>query len=86
MAASGSPQLDPVKTKRLGVFWHTQGSGKSLSMVFFTEKIHRKVPGKWTFVVVTDREELMETLLAWLLEARRSARRAVTGCGRRALV
>ena len=40
---------------RLGVFWHTQGSGKSLSMVFFTQKILRKIPGNWTFVVVTDR-------------------------------
>lgn len=43
---------------RLGVFWHTQGSGKSLSMVFFTQKILRTVPGNWTFVVVTDRQEL----------------------------
>jgi type I restriction enzyme R subunit len=49
---------DPDAAKRLGVFWHTQGSGKSLSMVFFTEKIHRKLPGKWTFVIVTDRDEL----------------------------
>lgn len=43
---------------RLGVFWHTQGSGKSLSMVFFSQKILRRVPGNWTFVIVTDREEL----------------------------
>lgn len=43
---------------QLGVFWHTQGSGKSLSMVFFTQKIHRTVPGNWTFVIVTDRNEL----------------------------
>jgi len=43
---------------RLGVFWHTQGSGKSYSMVFFSQKILRKVPGNWTFLVVTDREEL----------------------------
>ena len=43
---------------RLGVFWHTQGSGKSLSMVFFTQKIHRKIYGNWTFVIVTDRNEL----------------------------
>jgi len=49
---------DPNAAKRLGVFWHTQGSGKSLSMMFFTEKIHRKLAGKWTFVIVTDREEL----------------------------
>lgn len=44
--------------KRLGVFWHTQGSGKSLSMVFFSQKVLRKLPGNWSFVVVTDREEL----------------------------
>jgi type I restriction enzyme, R subunit len=43
---------------RLGVFWHTQGSGKSLSMVFFTQKILRKIPGNWTFAIVTDRDEL----------------------------
>lgn len=43
---------------RLGVFWHTQGSGKSFSMVFFSQKILRKVPGNWTFLVVTDREDL----------------------------
>lgn len=43
---------------RLGVFWHTQGSGKSYSMVFFAQKILRKVPGNWTFVVVTDRDDL----------------------------
>ncbi|MYL24373.1 HsdR family type I site-specific deoxyribonuclease [Halomonas alkaliantarctica] len=47
---------------RLGVFWHTQGSGKSLSMVFFTQKIHRKIPGNWTFVIVTDRNELDEQI------------------------
>lgn len=49
---------DQEAAKRLGVFWHTQGSGKSLSMLFFTQKILRKLPGKWTFVVVTDRDEL----------------------------
>ena len=43
---------------RGGVFWQTQGSGKSFSMVFFAQKILRKVPGNWSFVVVTDRVEL----------------------------
>ncbi len=43
---------------RLGVFWHTQGSGKSASMVFFSQKVLRTVPGNWTFVVITDRAEL----------------------------
>ena len=40
------------------MFWHTQGSGKSLSMLFFTQKVLRKLPGNWTFVIVTDRNEL----------------------------
>jgi type I restriction enzyme R subunit len=43
---------------RAGVFWQTQGSGKSFSMVFYAQKILRTVPGNWTFVVVTDRVEL----------------------------
>lgn len=51
-------ETEKKERKRLGVFWHTQGSGKSLSMVFFTQKVLRKVLGSCTFVVVTDREEL----------------------------
>ncbi|HEY4246905.1 MAG TPA: type I restriction endonuclease subunit R [Lacunisphaera sp.] len=43
---------------RGGVFWQTQGSGKSFSMVFFAQKVLRRLPGNWTFVVVTDRVEL----------------------------
>lgn len=43
---------------RLGVFWHTQGSGKSYSMVFFAEKVRRTLRGNFTFVVMTDREDL----------------------------
>ena len=47
---------------RLGVFWHTQGSGKSLSMVMFAEKVLRHLGGNWTFVLITDRQELDEQL------------------------
>jgi len=43
---------------RLGVFWHTQGSGKSYSMLFLAQKVRRKLPGNWTFLIVTDREDL----------------------------
>jgi len=43
---------------KLGVFWHTQGSGKSVSMMFFSQKVLRKIQGNWTFVIVTDRKEL----------------------------
>lgn len=44
--------------QKLGVFWHTQGSGKSYSMVFFCQKIHHKFTGSYTFLIVTDRNEL----------------------------
>ena len=47
---------------RGGVFWQTQGSGKSFSMVFFAQKVMRKLSGNWTFVVVTDRVELDEQI------------------------
>ena len=43
---------------RLGVFWHTQGSGKSYSMAFFAEKVRRKVEGNFTFLLMTDRQDL----------------------------
>jgi type I restriction enzyme R subunit len=43
---------------RLGVFWHTQGSGKSFSMVFLARKIFRKTAGNFTFLVITDRSDL----------------------------
>ncbi|MEP4076492.1 type I restriction endonuclease subunit R [Haloferula sp.] len=50
--------LKTTEDGRVGVFWHTQGSGKSYSMVFFAEKVFRKLAGNWTFVVITDRTEL----------------------------
>ena len=52
--------LKQIETNRgrLGVFWHTQGSGKSYSMVFFSQKVLRKIPGNFTFVIVTDRQDL----------------------------
>jgi type I restriction enzyme R subunit len=55
---------------RLGVFWHTQGSGKSYSMAFFAEKVRRVVPGNFTFVVMTDRDDLDDQI--W---------RTFVGCG-----
>lgn len=47
-----------LKNGKLGVFWHTQGSGKSYSMVFLAQKIRRKFAGSPTIVILTDREEL----------------------------
>ena len=43
---------------KLGVFWHTQGSGKSYSMVMFARKIKHKLEGNYTFLIVTDRKDL----------------------------
>ena len=53
--------IEELKGK-LGVFWHTQGSGKSYSMVFIAQKIHRKFGGSYTFLLVTDRTELERQL------------------------
>jgi type I restriction enzyme R subunit len=55
---------------RLGVFWHTQGSGKSYSMAFFVEKVRRVVPGDFTFVIMTDRDDLDQQIY-----------RTFVGCG-----
>ena len=46
--AASQPASGQMDAKRLGVFWHTQGSGKSLSMVFFTQKVLRRVLGSCT--------------------------------------
>ncbi len=51
-------KLRKLNNGKLGVFWHTQGSGKSYSMVFLAQKIRRKFEGSPTFVVLTDREDL----------------------------
>jgi type I restriction enzyme R subunit len=64
------PQRVHPDLGRLGVFWHTQGSGKSYSMAFFAEKVRRSVPGNFTFVIVTDREDLDDQI--W---------RTFIGCG-----
>lgn len=55
--------IEAVKTRKermgkLGVFWHTQGSGKSYSIAYFARKIHRKIGGNFTFLICTDREDL----------------------------
>jgi len=52
--------LKQIKSRqgKLGVFWHTQGSGKSVAMIFFAQKVLRRILGHWTFLIVTDRQEL----------------------------
>jgi len=51
-------------SQKLGVFWHTQGSGKSYSMVFLCQKILRVLGGGYTFLLVTDRNELDKQIYA----------------------
>lgn len=51
-----------LKDGKLGVFWHTQGSGKSYSMVFLSQKIRRKFEGSPTIVILTDRDELNDQI------------------------
>ena len=46
---------------KIGVFWHTQGSGKSLSMVFFAHLLQERL-GSPTIVVITDRNDLDDQL------------------------
>jgi len=53
-----SGEIPAEERGKLGVFWHTQGSGKSFSMVFFARKVKRMFSGNYTFLVVTDREDL----------------------------
>lgn len=55
---------------KLGVFWHTQGSGKSYSMAFFAEKVRRHISAKFTFLLMTDRNDLDSQIY-----------RTFTGCG-----
>ena len=55
--------MESVKNRReqngkLGVFWHTQGSGKSYSMVMFARKVRRKIEGNFSFLIITDRVDL----------------------------
>jgi type I restriction enzyme, R subunit len=58
LTPSPSPKSGRGERQRLGVFWHTQGSGKSYSMIYFAQKVQRKLPGNWTFLIVTDRIDL----------------------------
>ena len=67
---------------RLGVFWHTQGSGKSYSMAFFTEKVRRKLEGNFTFLFMTDRKDLDSQIYSTFIGtglADKATPRAVSG-------
>ena len=64
------PEYSHPELGRLGVFWHTQGSGKSYSMLFFAEKVRRHVSGSFTFLLMTDRTDLDDQIY-----------RTFVGCG-----
>jgi type I restriction enzyme R subunit len=53
---------------KLGVFWHTQGSGKSYSMIFFSRKVNYKLDGNWSFLILTDRRDLDDQIYRNFLE------------------
>jgi len=54
-------KTQPEGDKKAGVIWHTQGSGKSLSMVFYSAKIIQTLANP-TIVVITDRNDLDDQL------------------------
>ena len=61
-AIGSTKQAASVKgDKRAGVVWHTQGSGKSLSMVFYTGKLVQDLDNP-TIIVLTDRNDLDDQL------------------------
>ena len=60
--------------RRIGVVWHTQGSGKSLTMAFYAGRIIRElVMANPTVVVLTDRNDLDDQLFGTFARCRRPA-------------
>ena len=55
--------------RKAGVVWHTQGSGKSFSMLFYTGAITRKLNNP-TIVVLTDRNDLDDQLFGTFVNSR----------------
>ena len=75
--ASTVRAVGPVGTRRAGVVWHTQGSGKSLTMVFYAGKLvlspELKNP---TIVLITDRNDLDNQLFETFAHIRRDPQQA----------
>ncbi|MCO6498069.1 MAG: type I restriction endonuclease subunit R [Chitinophagaceae bacterium] len=68
---------DKDATQKGGIVWHTQGSGKSLSMVFYTGKIIQALNNP-TIVVITDRNDLDQQLFDTFAACRQLLRQAPT--------
>lgn len=77
----GRSRLDPAVTEdgRGGVVWHTQGSGKSLTMAFLARRLHMHPDpelNRFTLLVVTDRKQLEEQLSRTLQHSKSTVRTA----------
>ncbi len=84
--AYGLPTVktQPPGDKRAGVFWHTQGSGKSLSMVFYAGKlILAEQMNNPTLVVITDRNDLDQQLFETFSNCRHLLRQTPTQAANR---
>ena len=67
------------RKSRSGVIWHTQGSGKSLTMVFLVRKMrHIKELHDYRILMVVDRHDLEEQLAETRRTVRKAARWAIT--------
>lgn len=67
-----------------GVFWHTQGSGKSLSMVFYAHLLQDALDSP-TIVVITDRNDLDDQLYGQFAKCRRFLRQDAVQADKRKL-
>lgn len=77
-----SVDMQPEGDQKAGVVWHTQGSGKSLSMVFYAGKIVQSLQNP-TIVVLTDRNDLDEQLFATFASCRQLLRQDPVQAGSR---
>lgn len=75
---------DHFNGKRIGVVWHTQGSGKSLSMTFFSGKVVRHPDmGNPTLVIITDRNDLDDQLFGTFANCKDLLRQSPVQAGNR---
>ena len=82
---SGSKAVGAPGDRRIGVVWHTQGSGKSLTMAFYAGRIiHEPAMANPTVVVLTDRNDLDDQLFATFSRCRELLRQPPVQAGSRA--
>ncbi len=74
-------QTDANGNRQGGVVWHTQGSGKSLTMVMLAKYLLMKLPDNPRVVVVTDRKELDKQIARTFNNSRLKSARAESGRG-----